>query len=243
MILVNADDFGRSESINSSILYAFENKIINRTTMMINMPFVREAVKCANEKNITDRIGLHLTLDEGRPITDNIKNIRLFCDTDGSFNGNFRKSKKYFLSLNDSVVKKSCEEEISAQMQYYRTLGMSLFHIDSHHHVHTIPSILKITAPLAIDYGFKSMRIRFNMRKTNLVKSVYTRCVNAFISKKFETTDYFCDSEFLSKKPNGIAEYEIMCHPDIIDGRYVDIIGERSAGVFYDLSHIEFLLK
>lgn len=242
MIIVNADDFGRTESINDSIIYAFERGFINRTTMMVNMPYVEEAVKIANEKNILDKVGLHLTLDEGYPLTEDIKNIDLFCDKNGCFNGKFRMSKKYFLSLNDSYVRKKCEEEIFSQLHCYKSLGLSSFHIDSHHHVHTIPSILKIVLPLAKETGFKSMRIRFNMQKTGFLKSFYTNKINKYISKYFETSDYFCDSSFVTKKPNDSLTYEIMCHPDRIDGRYVDIIGERTAGVFFELSHIDFLL-
>ena len=42
--IVNADDFGASPSVNQAIDYAFKNGIINKATLMVNMPHVQDAV-------------------------------------------------------------------------------------------------------------------------------------------------------------------------------------------------------
>lgn len=243
MIIVNADDFGRSESISRSIIYGLEHKIINRTTAMMNMPYVKQAINLACNSNFLNVIGLHLTLDEGFPITEEIKNIDLFCDKEGRFNGNFRKSKKFYFSLMDSSIEKICSEEINSQMQCYKAYGLSLLHMDSHHHVHTIPAILKLAIPLAKDHGFISMRLRFNMQDSSIIKKIRTSLVNKFISKNFDTTDFFCDSTYIKEKPLNGYSYEVMCHPDYVDNRYVDVIGNVSDHNYLDLSHLSFLLK
>lgn len=43
-LIVNADDFGRTLSINDAIDYAFKEGIINRTTIMVTHPCVQDAV-------------------------------------------------------------------------------------------------------------------------------------------------------------------------------------------------------
>src|SRR5574344_1511671 len=57
--------------------------------------------------------------------------------------------------------------EIEAQMQKYIESGFSLMHIDSHHHVHTNYSILKVIILLAKHYGFNSMRLSRNIFSVN----------------------------------------------------------------------------
>ena len=43
-VIVNADDFGSSQSINDAVDYAFKQGIINRTTLMVTRPFAEDAV-------------------------------------------------------------------------------------------------------------------------------------------------------------------------------------------------------
>ena len=38
-VIVNADDFGISEEVNNAIKLAFERGLIQRTTLMVNMPY------------------------------------------------------------------------------------------------------------------------------------------------------------------------------------------------------------
>lgn len=63
--IVNADDFGASPSINQAIDYAFKEGIINRATLMVNMPYAQDAVQLAIDGGYIDKIGLHLCLDTG----------------------------------------------------------------------------------------------------------------------------------------------------------------------------------
>ena len=44
-LIINADDFGISSSVNRAIVYAFSNNMITNTTLMVNMPYADEAVE------------------------------------------------------------------------------------------------------------------------------------------------------------------------------------------------------
>ena len=46
-MIINADDFGYSESVNKAISDCFERGLINRTTIMVNMPHAEEATAMA----------------------------------------------------------------------------------------------------------------------------------------------------------------------------------------------------
>ena len=64
-IIVNADDYAGSSTINKAIIELFNNGIVNSTSIMANMPAFDEAVELAHKYKITDKIGVHLVLTEG----------------------------------------------------------------------------------------------------------------------------------------------------------------------------------
>ena len=68
-LIINADDFGLNTSVNHAIIESFEKGLINSTTLMANMPGFEEAIELAHKNNIIDKIGIHLCLTEGEPIT------------------------------------------------------------------------------------------------------------------------------------------------------------------------------
>src|SRR5262249_6003728 len=60
-LIVNADDFGRSSSINQAIARAHVEGILTCASLMVNEPACAEAVALARE-NPRLGVGLHLTL-------------------------------------------------------------------------------------------------------------------------------------------------------------------------------------
>ena len=68
-LIVNADDFGRSESVNRAICEAFEKGRVNSTTLMANMPAAKEAYELAKKGGFADKVGIHLNITEGMPMS------------------------------------------------------------------------------------------------------------------------------------------------------------------------------
>src|SRR5277367_5029828 len=60
-LIVNADDFGRSESVNQAVIRAHREGILTTASLMVNEPFADEAVRLALE-NPRLGVGLHLSL-------------------------------------------------------------------------------------------------------------------------------------------------------------------------------------
>ena len=60
-LIVNADDFGRSRSINRAVLRAHRDGILTTASLMVNEPGFTEAVEMAKD-NPRLGVGLHLTL-------------------------------------------------------------------------------------------------------------------------------------------------------------------------------------
>src|SRR5215831_932010 len=64
-LIVNADDFGRSHSINEAVMQAHREGILTSASLMVNEPACAEAVTLARE-NPKLGVGLHLTLVCGK---------------------------------------------------------------------------------------------------------------------------------------------------------------------------------
>jgi len=245
-VKINADDFGISQDVNDAIRLCFEKRMITSTTLMVNMPYAPDAVKIAKEEGFDERVGLHLNLTAGVPLTGAIRSSRTFCDKRGMFHAGFHLStgSRIFLPM---AEKKLLAEEIEAQVRRYLAFGLPLKHLDSHHHVHTDLSVWSVAQPILLKYGFRSARLSRNIYaegRTSAVNSIYKKYYNNLIKKAgFEVTDYFGSFEdfeaaFDKLQENSIAE--IMVHPmfsesgDLVDTEL--LMSEEKA--FIDKRHI-----
>lgn len=89
-LIINADDLGLSESVNDAIVYCLKNEYIDRATLMVNMPGTQDAINKIISNSLQDKIGLHINLTEGRPLTTKIINTE-FCE-DGFMTGKIFKT-------------------------------------------------------------------------------------------------------------------------------------------------------
>ena len=234
-LLINADDFGISESVNKAINYCFNNNIIQRTTLMVNMDGTDSAVDLSQKNGYADKVGLHLNLIEGAPLTEPIKKT-VFC-TNGVFNGQaMRKQRNRFIL--DSQTQNAVEIEIRAQIEKYIGYGFTLLHIDSHQHTHTNPSIFKLLLPLINEYGFLSLRLSRNIPENEIagIKKIYKNAFNKKVrrfNRCHQYAQWFADffgAQADVDKIAAAAKYqssriEVEVHPIIgTDGRLKDLL-------------------
>lgn len=242
-LIINADDYGLSESVNQAIEYCLVNGVIDRASLMVNMPYCDAAVKRIFELHLNRKIGLHLNLTEGSPLTDDILNTE-FCESGVLSGKNFKVHpiSKIFLRRD---AKSAVEKELRAQIEKYINYNISQeIHIDSHQHVHVKWSILRILLPLLKEYEIKSIRLSINIlenRPINLFKRMYHAFVNILIQK------YDCsgiksaggiaalDNQLKNNNGKVYGMTETWVHPDILDGKLIDR--------FYKDNVIEFKRK
>lgn len=231
MMIINADDFGYSESVNKAITDCFKQKRINRTTIMVNMPCTEDAVQLAKENDFFDCVGLHINLTEGKALSKECASSEL-CDENGCFKGEFHIPFQSRLYLNQRV-KKAIYAEVEAQIKKYRELGFTLMHADSHNYTHSYFSVYTQVGKLLKKYGFQSVRISRNIApekfsfpfwlyKTGFNKMIRNLKVNG---KKIATTTYFGSVQDLiaSENQSDIKnDVELMTHPDYIEGVLTD---------------------
>lgn len=218
--VVHADDFGYSDEVNSCIDHCIKKGWVSETSLMVNMPACEAAVHMAVRNGYLDKVGIHVNLTEGVPLTDPIKELPNFCDSSGCFNKKFHLStwKRFFLSGQEHCAVKI---ELIAQLEKFLGYGDVMRRIDSHHHVHTNWAIYRLILPLAQKYDFTSMRISADLHKVRIDKELYKMLFNYDVRKHFKTTNHF-DGIVPGLIDNTLGETEVMVHPLMWNGRLCD---------------------
>jgi len=227
--IFNADDFGISPEVNDAICRCFEEGIITGTTLMVNMPFAADAMKLAGQHGFSRKVGLHLNLTAGMPLTARIRSFPVFCDGDGRFNAAFHLSTARRLCIG-RAESRALYEEIEAQIQRFRVLVPEGSHMDSHHHSHTDLSVWKVALPLLKKYGFGSVRLGrdlYGRQKAGLFNRCYKKYYNSLVRKNgLAQTDHFGSFSDLTGSFESLEEgtlLEVMLHPMYgEDGRLMD---------------------
>lgn len=230
-VLINGDDFGLNASVNKAIVELLSKGVINSTTLMANMAGFPEAVELAHQHNLVDRIGVHLVLTEGAPLTEEIKSVSFL------FNGKdeYRKF-RYRLFLFRKRYRKLIYNEFAAQIEMLQKNNIPITHIDTHHHIHEVFTVTKIILELREKYNIPSVRILNNLEKsTKIYKKLYRRFINYYIkAKRANFSDLFGNRsdfiEILNKSPSIIEErtIEVMVHPDYnSEGEIIDKVGSN----------------
>ena len=139
-LIVNADDFGLAGSVSTGIIDVYQAGQLSSTTLMVNMPGTEEAVDLA-ERHPGLGVGLHFNLTEGRPLTD----ARSLIDSDGAF---LLRGELIRRSVRGRVEQGEITRELTAQLDRFVSLGLTPTHLDSHQHVHMVPTVFRAMAPV-----------------------------------------------------------------------------------------------
>ena len=206
---INADDFGFTKTCTDAIFKCLEEKTITSTTACSNGAFFDYAISLVKNTDYVKRIGIHVNLTEGKPLTQSITENKNFCYENGMFNG-FRNRYRR-LSRKD---KNDLYLEIKAQFQMFIDAGINIDHIDSHHHIHNSFRVLPIILKVASEYKISKIRLLRNAGKMNLLKRIYKALLNLKL-KRMAYSDFMgdlADYDEVKKAENKI--FELMIHPD-----------------------------
>jgi predicted glycoside hydrolase/deacetylase ChbG (UPF0249 family) len=214
-LIVHADDFGLSSSINDAIAQAFELGLIDRTSAIVNGPMFGEACQLAQEKGFNDRVGFHFNISECKAMSSEISRIRSFCAKDNILS--YQRNTKHFLSKDEmNAVASECERQIHS----YHSQGLSLIHFDSHEHVHTEWFIFRALEPVLRRNGFSSVRVSQNIGEFSFKNRAYKSIFNYYLKRRGWNSEKFCGSyrEFLKLDAFSNmkdADVEVVVHPTL----------------------------
>ena len=129
LLIVNADDFGRSPGVNQGILDAHTQGIVTSTTVMINLPDAAPGLDLLQQHAPDLGTGLHLNLTSGRPVSGPDR-VRSLVNDSGAFYTIGEWAAQIETFDPDHV-----QREITAQIERFISLtGQPPDHLDAHHH-------------------------------------------------------------------------------------------------------------
>ena len=253
-VIINADDFGLTKEINESVKLGYQSGLITSASIITNTEHFYHAadVILPQIKNID--LGFHFNIVEGKSLT----HPSLLCDDKGFFNNSYV---DLLFKMNNKNVLLQMEQEFEAQIEKVLKYH-EISHLDSHVHVHSIPSIFKLFIKMAKKYNIKYIRlqkeipyciIRKSINKKYMINIIKNILLNSFsfINSKvlknesdIKTNDYLIGvlyTGFMDENTiiNGLkcikkenSIVEIILHPSLC-------IDEKNT---HDLKYNEFLI-
>jgi len=155
LAIINGDDFGFSCGVNQAIIKAHEEGVLTSTSLMVTGEAADEAAAYGlAHPNLA--IGLHLVLVCGGAVLQPDRIPHLVNST-----GNFPYSPaiaglRYQFHR---ATREELQQEIRAQLEKFRSTGLTLSHVDGHLHMHMHPVILNILVELAQEFNIKVIRL------------------------------------------------------------------------------------
>ena len=191
-VILHADDFGFDQDTFEATVECFENGSLSSASIMPTCPFAEDAIEYARTHSQYS-FGVHQTYVDGLKPASAAITIPSLVDEKGLFlDSRIIRKKGLLLKIKKDEI--LCES--NAQKSILQDNGVRVSHLDSHGHIHKLPSFLLAMRHMIID-GQERLRLRSvqNMfLQPPSWKSPTTILNNVFrwyIKHHFLTTDYF----------------------------------------------------
>lgn len=221
-MIVVADDLGAGNGVDDAILESLRDGVVDAASVLVNGAGFERAASAATR--FPGRIGVHLVLTEGEPVTDAMRRLPRFCDGDGRYR--LWRGGERALRLG-GAERAVVAAELRAQVQRARDAGIPVSHLDSHHHVHTEPGIAPVVIAVARELGVPRVRLARNCGSgMGVGNRAWKAVLNARLRRAgLAGTRWFGDVEDwreLRSRRDDVESFELMVHPVRAGGAVVD---------------------
>ena len=214
MLIINADDFGRSAAETDAALARYLEGRIMSVSAMVLMEDSERAAELAKENDLD--VGLHLNFTE--PFTRKPYPAKL-----GEYHGRiirYLMGNKYAQLVYNPFLRREFVYSYEVQAaEFVRLFGRPPSHIDGHHHMHLCANLL---LSKVIPMGMK-MRRNFSFRpgEKSWLNRTYRAFVDRSLARRYRLPDYFfdltqCIRENKLDRVTALAKastVELMTHP------------------------------
>lgn len=238
-LIVAADDFGLTRSVNEGIVRSYEEGIVTSLNLMPTGEAFDDAMRLA--KNIgLNEAGAHLALTETISVADPSR-IPSLVDTDGRF---YADNAKFFLKfLSGAIDLDEVYVELKAQLDKVAATEIKITNLSSHEHIHMVPELLDIFIKLAKEYDIPAIRYPHEDRSSRRlsVRTFYKALALSYFEKRMsralnasgmtapEHFRGFLDSSNITEEVllDIIANLEdatteLVCHPGFLGPEVMD---------------------
>lgn len=223
-LIVNADDFGFSEEVNTNIIKCHQEGIVTSTTILSGAEKFDNAIKLARE-NPKLGVGVHLAIDGPNNIGTEYATL-LDPKT-----GRFYEDRVALNRIRNGEFNFSeLVSEYSLQIEKVKNEGIKITHLDHHHHFHLYFPILKAVIEVAKKYKIRCIRPQKMLlaRNNPFLKNIYRHYHHYYLSTKYSTIDGYVsflgsDSNEMPAKFQSILNsnkrvIELVVHPFMENG-------------------------
>jgi hopanoid biosynthesis associated protein HpnK len=261
-VILTGDDFGLSIPVNEAIEKGHREGILTTASLMVGGRAASDAIDRARRFRSL-KVGLHLVLVDGRPVLPP-EAIPDLVGKGGRFPPRLARSGLRFFFA--ARIRQQLGAEIEAQFRAFVKAGLSLDHVNTHHHMHLHPTVSGIIMKVGRDYGMKAMRLPYEppllswrAARTALFRrfangiflSLWTALLKSSLRRARISSNRFLfgmnDSGHMEKDlflrilnhlPQGVSE--IYFHPSAEPpGIGPDLVGSPSRGEFETLTSPE----
>lgn len=215
MLIVTADDLGRSIAATDAIMTCFAQGRISATSAMVFMADSDRAAALAKPSGLP--VGLHVNFSEPltgdsvpAPIRQAHDRIRTFLT-----------SNKYALLLFNPLLVEPFRVVFEAQLsEFERLYGRLPSHVDGHQHLHLATNVL--LQRLMPEGAIVRRNFSFRSGEKGAINRWYRSIVDRHLRQRHRTTDYFFSlthhltPELLARviALSTSAKVELMAHPE-----------------------------
>ncbi len=154
-LIINADDFGYSSEVNTTVIRAHQEGILTSASLMTAEPGYEEAVRLAKENPLLG-VGIHVVVTYDHTLLPSAK-IPHLADGNGKFGADpVRTGLKYSFS---KQAQRELRSEMQAQFEQFAACGLKWSHADGHQHFHMHPFVWDTLLDLCDEYGVHRLRI------------------------------------------------------------------------------------
>jgi predicted glycoside hydrolase/deacetylase ChbG (UPF0249 family) len=231
-LIVNADDYGYFRCVSKGILKAAAHGVVTATGVFANTAHFGEHATWLRDCEALD-CGVHLNLTDGIPLTSDLQQML------GRWSGRF--PRKFALAraiLSGAIEIDAVKREWRAQIERCLEHGLKLRFLNSHEHIHMLPSLFPVVKALARDYDirhvrFPASRLAGSSSAGSLFRGAAIKVLETINRRHMNTsTAHFLGLEVSGRlnmrylqttlprlRPGRV--YELMCHPGDFDPQEV----------------------
>jgi predicted glycoside hydrolase/deacetylase ChbG (UPF0249 family) len=223
-LIVNADDFGRTQALNAGVLDSHLYGIVTSVTVMILEPAASEGVRRLLDMAPRLSLGLHFAITGGGVPASAASSVPHVAP-----GGRFARNAE---ELPGELPANEIRRELCAQIAVFQAIvGRPPSHLDSHHHAALHASVLPVFADVASEHGLP-------VRAANAISREWLRTAGLHVPDEFVESFYGggATRENLVAIIEGLRDgvSELMCHPGHPDDqlrRVSDYADEREREV------------
>jgi chitin disaccharide deacetylase len=156
LLIINAEDLGADPHINDETFALMDAGLVTSANVLANGPaFAQAAAKIKQYSHCS--FAVHLNLTAFQPLTRS-SHLRPILDERGFFLSSRLERTPMTAALRTAIF-----DELSAQVLRVLAASVPVTHLDSHHHIHTLPKLFPVLKALQRRFRIRRIRSTINL--------------------------------------------------------------------------------